>query len=63
MQVLGYLQVTKTLKYNNMPTKPLGVRAYIDATFAMHDDSKSQTLHYWQRYTFIKTEIFRYGDN
>jgi hypothetical protein len=43
IRLLGYLQSTRSLKYNLTPTQPLSVVSYIDAVFATHDDSKSHS--------------------
>jgi hypothetical protein len=40
---MGDLSVTKHSKYTIVPTKHLGVLAYIDAAFATHEDSTSHS--------------------
>jgi hypothetical protein len=41
--VIGYLRGTMDYKYIIAPRQPLRVVAYVDAAFAMQDDSKSHS--------------------
>jgi hypothetical protein len=41
--LLGYLKATKHKKLELKPKGVLGVKAYVDAAFAPHEDSKSHT--------------------
>jgi len=43
LRLLGYFQSPKSMKYNLIPSQPLGVTSHIDAAFAAHDDSKSHS--------------------